>query len=220
MSEPAASKPSATEPTSEKPLPPGGEPVEADPPWDAWQPNELASRLAGVDVPWCVAAGWALDLFRGGATRDHEDLEIAVPVGRFDEIRASLADFEFEVVGSGHRWPLDSAAFDVMHQTWVREPAKGVYRLDIFREPHDGATWICRRDETIRFPYDEIILHTPGGVPFLVPELVLLFKAKHTRRKDDADFAGVLPLLGQQRRDWLATAIARWHPEHRWLAEL
>jgi Aminoglycoside-2''-adenylyltransferase len=91
----------------------------------------VAERLADVDVPWCVVAGWALDLFRGHETREHEDLEIAVPVGRFDVIRAALADFEFEVVGSGRRWPLDSPAFDVMTQTWARDPDNGVYRLDI-----------------------------------------------------------------------------------------
>jgi hypothetical protein len=27
--------------------------------------------------------------------------------------------FEFDVVGSGYRWPLDHPAFDVMQQTWV-----------------------------------------------------------------------------------------------------
>jgi hypothetical protein len=29
--------------------------------WEPWQPAELAARLAGTDVPWCVAGGWALD---------------------------------------------------------------------------------------------------------------------------------------------------------------
>jgi hypothetical protein len=34
-----------------------------------------------------------------------------------------------------------------------------------------------------------------NGTPYLVPEIVLLFKAKHDRPKDNADFAEVLPLL-------------------------
>ena len=75
---------------------------------------------------WCVAAGWALDLFRGEMTREHEDLEVAVPVGQFGLVRAALADFDIEVVGSGRRWPLDSPTFDVMIQTWVRERDTGV----------------------------------------------------------------------------------------------
>ena len=64
----------------------GGIEVGENPPWDPWLPLELAVRLRWVDVPWCVVAGWALDLFRGQASREHEDLEIAVPNVRFDEV--------------------------------------------------------------------------------------------------------------------------------------
>ena len=205
---------------SDEELPPGGEPLEADPPWDAWHPREIAIRLAGVDVPWCVAAGWALDLFRGETTREHEDLEIAVPIGRFDEIRAALPELDFDVVGSGRRWPVDSEAFGVMVQTWGREPETGVYRIDVFREPHDGDSWLCRRDERIRRPYDEVIATTSDGIPYLVPEIVLLFKAKHDRPKDHADFRGALPLLSDDHRAWLADGLARVHPGHDWLERL
>jgi hypothetical protein len=34
-------------------------------------------------MPWCVAAGWALDLFRGMQTREHGDIEIAIPAAGF-----------------------------------------------------------------------------------------------------------------------------------------
>ncbi len=144
-------------------IPPGGAEVGGDPPWDAWHPREVAGRLADVGVRWCIAAGWALDLFRGEMTREHEDLEIAVPAARFGLIRAALAGFDIEVVGSGRRWPLDSPAFDVMIQTWVRERDTGVYRPGIFREPHDGDTWICRRDRSIRLPYEQVIATSPEG---------------------------------------------------------
>jgi Aminoglycoside-2''-adenylyltransferase len=202
--------------SAEDELPPGGIEV-TDPPWDPWSPLEVTERLAEVDIRWCVAAGWALDLYRGRITREHEDLEIAVPAGSFGVVRDALAGFEFDVVGSGHVWPLDSPAFAVMHQTWVREPVTGIYRLDVFREPHDADIWICRRDEGIRLPYGQVIETTADGVPFMAPEIVLLFKAKHSRPKDEADFAGALDLLGGARRAWLADALARVHPGHRWL---
>jgi hypothetical protein len=201
-------------------IPPGGAEVGEEPPWDAWHPREVTRLLAGVDARWCVAAGWALDLFRGEVTREHEDLEIAVPAGQFGRVRAALADFDIEVVGSGRRWPLDGPAFDVMIQTWVRERDTGIYRLDIFREPHDGGTWICRRDRSIRLPYEQIIVTSPEGIPYLVPQIVLLFKAKHHRPKDQADFTGALPLLNPARRSWLAAALARVHPGHPWISEL
>jgi len=95
-----------------------------------------------------------------------------------------------------------------------------VYRLDIFREPHDGDTWIRRRDRSIRLPYEQIIVTSPEGIPYLAPQIVLLFKAKHRRPKDQADSTGVLPLLNPARRAWLAAALARVHPAHPWIREL
>jgi len=206
---------------TEEQIPPGGTKVADDPPWDAWRPDEVARLLAGLTVPWCVAAGWALDLWRGGQTREHGDLEIAVPAPDFGVVRAALAGYELETIGSGHAWPLDSPAFDVMNQTWVRDPAAGVYRLDIFREPQRDGAWVCRRDQTITLPYGRIIGRTGDGVPYLVPEIVLLFKAKHAAEpKNQADFAGALPLLDPESAGWLRWALARVHPGHAWIAAL
>lgn len=188
--------------------------------WQAWSPAELAGRLGDVSVPWCVAAGWAVDLFRGEVTREHEDLEIAIPAAEFGEIRAALPDLDFVVVGDGRIWPLDGPAYERQYQTWGRDPATGAWRLDVFREPHDAGTWICRRDESIRRPYQEIILTSADGIPYLAPEVALLFKAKHTRPKDEADFAGTLPRLAPAQRDWLGWALRRVHPGHPWLAAI
>jgi hypothetical protein len=200
-------------------LPPGGEPVdEPDLAWDAWTPPEVVRRLAGVAATWYVAGGWAVDLHLGRVSRAHDDLEIAVPASDFDAIRRALAGFEFDVVGAGRRWPAtDATAFRLLHQTWVRDPVTGAYRLDVFREPHDGTTWICRRNPTVRLPYRRVVRHTPTGVPYLAPEIVLLFKAKARRPKDEADLANLVPLLDGGQRDWLARALAATHPGHPWL---
>jgi hypothetical protein len=106
------------------------------------------------------------------------------------------------------------------HQSWVREPATGLWRFDVFREPSDGDTWLCRRDESIRLPYDHVIEWTDDGIPYGRPEIVLLFKAKHARDRDQADFEAVVPRLGPKRRSWLAESLERVHPGHRWLADL
>jgi hypothetical protein len=37
--------------------------------------------------------------------------------------------------------PLSSEALRKHHQTWVREPATGAWRLDVMREPWEGGTW-------------------------------------------------------------------------------
>ncbi|MFE4976426.1 nucleotidyltransferase domain-containing protein [Kitasatospora sp. NPDC056651] len=206
-------------------LPPGGVVFDADEleaRWaGAWRPERVAERLVGVSATWCVAAGWALDLFLGRQSRAHGDLEIAVPAAEFPEIRERFPEYGFDAVGSGLVWPAPSAeALAATHQTWMRDRASGRFLLDVFREPHDGGTWICRRDESLRLPYEAVIERTADGIPYLAPELVLLFKAKATRPKDRADFANVLPLLGGSRRDALRGWLERIHPGHPWLVEL
>ena len=142
--------------------------------WRAWRPEQVARLLARVDVPWYVAAGWAIDLFLGGQRREHEDLEIGVPADRFGEIADALAGFELHVVGPDPAVPGRDLAVPVAqagelleryHQTWLLEREPFVWRLDVFREPSDGDTWICRRDESIRLPYERLIQRTGDGIP-------------------------------------------------------
>jgi hypothetical protein len=185
--------------------------------WAPWRPEVLAERLAGLSVPWCVAAGWALDLFRGRQTRDHHDVEIAVPRERFGEIAARFPDVDFYVPVDGKLIAATADTLAAEHQTWALDRELGRWRLDVFREPHDGDVWICRRDARIRRPYADLIQHDASGLPFLAPEVALLFKAKAARDKDTADFNGTLPLLNGDQRRWLADAIALVHPGHSWL---
>ena len=190
--------------------------------WDAWRPEEAYRRLARVEAPWYVAAGWAIDLFLGGQRREHEDLEIAVGQDGFDEVAEALSDLDIFVVEDGLVTLLEHARASLAetHQTWVRERGTGLWRLDVFREPSRADTWVCRRDESIRLPYEEVIARTPEGIPYGRPEIVLLYKAKHCRPKDEADFAAVLPRLDPERRRWLAGALELVHPGHAWLGML
>jgi hypothetical protein len=212
-------------PPSDRPSPgdsPGHEP---DLPWDPWRPEEVAGKLRGVTAPWCVAGGWALDLYRGEQTRPHEDLEIATPAADFGQVREALAGCGFEVAGNGKLWPIDGPAFATMYQTWVSElvagpPARRVYRLDVFREPSRDGQWVCRRDEGIQLPYERIIRRDGAGIPYLAPGIVLLFKAKGRRPKDEADFRGILPLLKPAVRDWLRRTLDLVHPGHPWIGAL
>jgi hypothetical protein len=192
--------------------------------WDAWRPDEVARLLADVRVPWYVAAGWAIELFLGSERREHEDLEIAVPNSRFDEVVEALDGFEiFVITGRAEATPLGDARDRLMdtHQTWIREPATGSWRFDVFREPSDGDSWICRREPAIRMPYERLIERTDDGIPYGRPEVALLMKAKHAHlEKNEGDFAATLPRLAPDRRRWLRDAMEVMHPGHAWLEQL
>jgi hypothetical protein len=201
------------------------EPIDADvDAWEAWEPSTIADLLRGVETRWYVVGGWALDLFRGEQTREHEDLEIAVPQSGFDEIRERLKDLEFFVpCGEGRLVALEGSGdrFFASHQTWGRDDLTGKWRVDVMRDPHEGDTWICRRDRRIRRPYDEIIAVTPDGIPYEIPELMLLFKAKYRREKDETDFAASAPLLDAGARSWLRETLTELYgPSQPWIAQL
>ena len=73
-----------------------------------------------------MAAGWTLDLFRGTQTRDHGDIEVAIPAANFPEIRDRFPGCAFDAVSSGRIW--EEASPDVLaatHQTWLHDRATG-----------------------------------------------------------------------------------------------
>jgi hypothetical protein len=188
--------------------------------WEPWPPGELAARLAGTDVPWCVAGGWALDLWYGEQTRAHGDIELALPRTDFALVRPYFAGFELYDAGGGEVRRLDDGATPEYHQCWVLDPVAGRWRTDIFLEPGDGRTWVSHRDGRIRRPYRDAIGRTAGGIPYLRPELVLFTKAEHPRDKDEADLATALPRLDPAARRWLAGALTLVYRGHAWLARL
>lgn len=189
--------------------------------WEAWRPEQIADLLEPVELPWAVAAGWAIDLHLGGDHREHGDLEIAVPRPRFGELLPLLDDFELWVpIGDGKGlkpFEPDSES----HQTWAREPTTHLWRFDVFREPADGATWICRRDERLSMTYPELIRRTPDGIPYVRPDVTLLFKARHSHEeKNEDDFSATLPTLRREERAWLRHALELAHPGHEWIVRL
>jgi hypothetical protein len=190
--------------------------------WDAWQPAELALRLGGIAKPWCVVGGWALDLWHGQKTRDHEDLEFTVLRGDVALFRAALGDIDFYAVGSGVVSPLpdDAAPPAEIAQIWCHDRTAGRWRVDMMIEDGTADRWVYKRDPSIAFPRAEMIATTADGIPYLRPAGVLLFKAKYRRDKDEMDFANALPKLAPPERDWLKATLGQAHPGHAWQERL
>jgi hypothetical protein len=80
--------------------------------------------------------------------------------------------------------------------------------------------WIFRRTAQISGSLSTLGRVTRDGIPYLAPEIQLLYKAKGLRPKDEADFAQTLPSLDGESRQWLAQSLALIHPGHAWLTEL
>lgn len=190
--------------------------------WDPWSPHEVAARLAVADRRWCIAGGWALDLWLGRQTRPHGDIEVSIARADFAAFAAALSGFRLFIAAAGRVTPLEPGTGLPAHanQVWVQDEAAGVWRLDLMLDPGDGDTWVFRRDPRLRRPRAEAIGESADGIPYLMPELVLLYKAKAPRTKDEVDFATCAPGLSLSGRRWLMAALESVHPGHPWQGAL
>jgi hypothetical protein len=199
---------------------------------DAWHPlspTDLAPDLFGLPLPWWIGGGWAIDLFVGGGTRPHADLDIVVLRRHAPVILTDIA----------HRWrpfstgrPTDSglqpwqAAHDVgpessTNSVWVARRDADTWAFELILADDDAGRWVFRRDRRIGRPVAELGWLTEDGLLVLQPEVQLLFKARDIRPQDQHDFEVALPHLPAGRCTWLADAIdLHLGPRHPWLPPL
>jgi len=190
--------------------------------WSAWHPAELARRLGTMSKPWCVVGGWALDLWHGYQTREHEDLEFTILRSDFSAFRRCLDGMRFYTVGNGivEYLPADAEPPTHIAQIWCQDTVARRWRVDMMIEPGTPDTWIYKRDASIALPRAEMVDTTAEGIPYLKPAAILLFKAKYQRPKDEADFENASAKLTAAERDWLKACLDAIHPGHDWAKRL
>lgn len=165
---------------------------------------------------WFICGGWALDLFLGKQTRAHHDIDIGL--FRADQLHLQTH-------------------FDTHHLFWIENGEKrpwetGHYlqlpihelRLDVndgemeFVLNEGSAThWIYRRNPAISLPLEQAILSTPEGIPYLAPEIVLLYKSTHLSPKNQQDFDSVINHLSTAQKQWLQGSLRLGGNGHVWL---
>jgi hypothetical protein len=190
--------------------------------WNPWTPDELSARLRPFGLDWYVVGGWALDLWHGHQTRAHHDLEFAVPLGQVDQARKALSDLTFFAAKAGALTHLAASALvpDDVWQLWGAEAKQKCWRVDLMIERGSLDHWVYKRDPGLTLPRTAAIHRTGAGLPYLAPGLVLLFKAKRARDKDELDFRRAIPRLKPEESAALRGWLQRLHPGHDWIGRL
>jgi hypothetical protein len=189
--------------------------------WEPLTPQEVAERLRGLEIPWWIAGGWALDLFLGRQTRAHNDIEIAIFRGDEETLRAHLKGWEFFIAekGSFIPWAKESLP-DWAHEIWSREKGHETWQLEILIEQRVGPRWTYRRNADIGVFAKDIGRFNNEGIPYIRPDIQLLYKARNARAADETDLITVLPRLDPAQRATLVAWLWTAEPNHRWLGRL
>lgn len=191
--------------------------------WDPLDPTGLAEFMEGFPRPWWIIGGWAIEAFVG-APREHEDIDLSILACDIPALRAHVGD-------RWHLWsncggtlrPLDDRhpeVLDVESQIWVRASARDPWVIDLPITPDRDGLWTNKFIADHVVPLDEATWVAGDGMRYLNPEIVLFFKARHRRPKDERDLARALPLLSPDQRTWLRDAVRRLRSDHEWLIRL
>ncbi|MEZ5934809.1 MAG: hypothetical protein R3F54_23315 [Alphaproteobacteria bacterium] len=176
---------------------------------------ELWPLMGQYRQPWAIAGGWAVDLYLGRVTRHHGDLEIAVLRRDQWELHDLFSGWSISYLDAGkiQSWPRSLRLELPIHQIRVTSPQDQT--LDFLLNEAEGDQWLYRRDQRITLPLGQAILGE--DLPYLAPEIVLLFKSKQPRPKDEKDLDLLLPVLMTDALSWLRNCLRVIAPDHSWL---
>ncbi|NHJ49623.1 MAG: hypothetical protein FK733_17670 [Asgard group archaeon] len=189
--------------------------------WQALHPKEVKSLLDLLTIPWCIAGGWAIDLFVGKQTRKHLDTDILIL--RKDQfiIKDYLSDWLLYKTSQPGLQLWDAREFLEIgiNSVWCKKDENTPWLLQIMFMDSEKDEWLYRREPTIRGPLSQLYETTKESIPFLTPEVQLLFKAKrYSVKKNDQDFQNALPLLSSDQKKWLINSLTIEFPNgHKWI---
>jgi hypothetical protein len=187
--------------------------------WENFDPSRLSSLMRTFDAPWWVAGGRALDLWMGRQTRDHQDVDVAILRADQKYLHETFCGWDLYYVTPDHRLvPYHSHRWlEVpLHGVWVRPASDAPWLWEFLLNEHEDQQWVYGRNPAVRKPLDEFGVLALGGVPILVAEIVLLYKAHELTEKDEADFRSALPHLRPSRKAWLLEALDETRANHPW----
>lgn len=183
---------------------------------------QIQSLMRDFESDWFIAGGWAIDLYLEKKTRHHEDIEIAV----FRQDQIALQNYldgwilKKAVNGELSEWKQGERLELPIHEIHCFKQSDDKPRFEVLLNEFNGEKWLFRRNSKVTTPLPKLSLTSNLGIKFLRPEIVLLYKSKNPRLKDEQDFKTVVDRLNEDSKKWLKNALSICYYEHHWLENL
>lgn len=211
--------------------------------------TEAKKLLYGKGFKYSICGGYSIELFCDKPLRGHGDIDIAAFWCDRDEIilyMQSLGWMVYEMCGGGLAHHIKdisnqkklkrnifcfTEACELINLTPTGEP--DMVRLDfnhggqtklnfiefLFNDEKDG-NFLYARNHDVSSPMDHAILHK-NHIPYLAPEIVLLYKSTDTERKGyQLDYDLAMELMAPEQKEWLMAALKTMNPAgHKWIME-
>lgn len=220
---------------------------------------ELFNDFFKLNINWAICGGDAIDLFVGEQTRNHKDLDVAVfwedrkqiieymlqhkwrvfepDNGRLREITNNSNDLMKE----DNLWCLtpNCKSYDIKHLEHnfydIQPLMNNQETLDFIEflfNKKDNHYFYYKRNHQIKLQLEQAILYSKNEIPFLAPEMVLLYKSIFIRFLDKLehqemvnnyrhDFHVAIKKFTQNQINWLYQALKASYPNgHEWIDAL
>ncbi|MBP1994523.1 nucleotidyltransferase domain-containing protein [Paenibacillus eucommiae] len=181
--------------------------------------------FSNISVKWCIAGGWALDLYLGRQSRVHEDIDVII--FREDQFTAFEYLSKDWLLYKAHKGNLslwkEGERLTATKDIWVSKDATSPWAFQIMIVDTEEEAWVYGRETSIRRPVKDICSTTHEGVPYLKPEIQLLYKGSSSeiRTKDLNDLLLLLPSLSPQAIEWLRSSLNIQFPSgHEWIKHI
>ncbi|WP_137789126.1 hypothetical protein [Bacillus sp. E(2018)] len=196
---------------------------------EIWKPlsvYEIQGILSPIPIQWWIAGGWALDLYLDRMTREHDDIDVVILRSQHLLLQRYLAsDWEGYKAFKGKLtpWNMNEKLETHFDNLWFKKKGESTWAIQVMIIDSENDYWIYKRNGTIRKKLSDIEMTTSAEVPYLRPEIQLLYKGGSSviREKDKLDLENVLPALDNVSREWLRDSLTIQYPNgHPWIERI
>lgn len=201
--------------------------------------------LSSAPITWAVCGGYALDLFLDRTVRVHGDIDICVFENDRNAILRYMLQNNWRVYefrGQGKMRPLDgnlsndagrnlmcingecelvkfypSEEKGLLYHQFFHTGINTFNYIEFLFNQADKNAFVFDEKKNICRDLSKAILFN-GNVPYLAPEIALLYKASQAEREDyQFDFEQAYPHMNCEQKEWFSRNLDVLYPDgHKW----